>query len=155
MRPADQPALDKFQQVIKAKVTWISYRTLPYRQHSPAMLRQPATGLSIPSTIAPKFSQPKLAVTLGDMGSRTITVAVPETAVDKNNSPVFGEYEIRRTLEGPDMQPVTESLREDKPTQPYFQLSVLRFELRHVGHSKPPLNIAHYQYPAELPVVRV
>lgn len=116
---------------------WLQF-ALPHSNAMPAHSCQLLLFLFISLLVPAYLSYPKITIRLRDLTTcRTLHFAelqkmpMPETAVNKDASPVFSQYQIWMPGQSLVVKPISESSRPQSASHNHFWLSVLRANARH------------------------
>lgn len=106
--------------------------TGPHYPYPPAKLGQLFQHLLIPDLIVAELALPELNPRRRFGGITATIVAVPEAAVDEDDSFVFGQHDVGFTGQGLDVQSVAESQRTQELSHDPFWNGVLPSDVGHV-----------------------
>ena len=104
----------------------------PHHQHLPTQAAQLAQVLSVVRDIPREFVGPEFPVGLGDGGHFAVPVPVPETAVDKDHSMIFGQDNVRLAGEVLHVEPEAVARAVKQAADGPLRAGVLAPDLRHV-----------------------
>ena len=98
-------------------------RAFPDGSDAPAVCCERRSGFRIPVRVAPDFLSPELRAGLRKPEQRTV-MAVPETAMNKENGSELRKYEIGTTGKAPDVKAVSEPQPVEAPSYQKLRLCV-------------------------------
>jgi len=109
----------------------ISQLALPNHQHRPTRLEKPNAAVPIPSHVPLKLLAPEVPIRFREPSKRTIPVAMPKAAMNKDHLAPTGEHKVGFSGKFFVVQPVTVAHSMKHPPNNHFRARVLGTNQRH------------------------
>lgn len=104
------------------------------------MFCHPLLILVVALPVSPELGHPKTPVAFRQVGDSTPGMGMPETAMDKNDSPVFRENQVRAAFQLAVIKPVAETTGKDQLAEENLKLGIFGREQGHVRHMLTTTN---------------